>query len=173
MANKKIPTYNINSKGLKGNDPMHQIVECDYGWDIEGDVTFGSDIEVDGNIQVNTATDIVTKDGTSFGGWAQYRHTVTITDKINYAFSFTTLCSKNTPIDSIQDLTTLLGSTSIACTGFWIYDGQECIPYRIDIGTTIGTCYIQYFNKGDNEMQSDALSTIATDMIMLDNVTQD
>lgn len=105
--------------------------------------------------------------------WAQYRHTVTITDKTNYVFSFTTLCSKNTPIDSIQDLTSLLGTTSIACTGFWIQDGQECVPYRIDIGTAIGSCYIQYFNKGDGEMQASALSTIATGMVIQDDVTQD
>ena len=67
MANKKIPTYNVNSKGLKGNNQTHQIVESDEGWDVEGKATFGSDVEVDGKLQVNTASDIVTKDGTSVG----------------------------------------------------------------------------------------------------------
>lgn len=36
--------------------------------DIEGKVTCGNDVEVDGKLTINSAKDLVTKDGTSFGG---------------------------------------------------------------------------------------------------------
>lgn len=36
--------------------------------DIEGKLTCGSDVEVDGKLQINSAKDLVTKDGTSIGG---------------------------------------------------------------------------------------------------------
>lgn len=36
--------------------------------DIEGKLTCGSDVEVDGKVKINSAKDLVTKDGTSIGG---------------------------------------------------------------------------------------------------------
>ena len=90
MANKKIPTYNVNSKGLKGNNQTHQIVESDEGWDVEGKATFGSDVEVDGKLQVNTASDIVTKDGTSLGEeYYALSHTFALNDSNNDEYQLT------------------------------------------------------------------------------------
>ena len=90
MANKKIPTYNVNSKGLKGNNQTHQIVESDEGWDVEGKATFGSDVEVDGKLQVNTASDIVTKDGTSLGEeYYALSHTFAHNDSNNDEYQLT------------------------------------------------------------------------------------
>lgn len=50
--------------------------------DIEGDVTLGKNAEVDGKLTINSASDLVTKDGTGFGGGEQTFESVT-TNKLS------------------------------------------------------------------------------------------
>lgn len=46
--------------------------------DANGNVTVGKNLEVDGTITINTATDLKTKDGTTFGNGKLYQHMVNV-----------------------------------------------------------------------------------------------
>ena len=78
-----------------------------------------------------------------------YRHNVTIDITNAGTFTFTTVHSQNTPIDSIQDLTTMLGNTLVA--GFGLVGGTDMttatIANSLVVGTAIAECYFNTLSK--------------------------
>lgn len=78
-----------------------------------------------------------------------YRHNVTIDITNAGTFTFTTVHSQNTPIDSIQDLTAMLGNTLVA--GFGLVGGTDIttatIANSLVVGTTIAECYFNTLSK--------------------------
>lgn len=83
-----------------------------------------------------------------------YRHTVKIskpTDDGNTSITFTTSSEKNTPIDSIQDLTTVFGNTDLSVSGatFLISSSQWEFYNKIHVGTSINDTTVDYINKDD------------------------
>ena len=82
-----------------------------------------------------------------------YRHTVTITctgstSGYTYKICFTDYATKNTKIDSFQDLNTVFGGKKIACSGAGTDPGADNLIARyIDLhGGTVATDHIM-FNK--------------------------
>ena len=93
-------------------------------------------------------SDLATKQATL------YRHTVKIskpTDDGNTSITFTTSSEKNTPIDSIQNLTTVFGNTDLSVSGatFLISSSQWEFYNKIHVGTSINDTTVDYINKDD------------------------
>ena len=185
---------------------FNQDVDLRAGLSVEGKAEFGSDMEVDGQLTINSASDLKTKDGTTFKGDAGvgieavsltdakgldftmtdgthlytdsvqgpkgdtgatgpqgpkgdtpklYRHTVCIINANAqlgpFALSFTAESEKNLEIDSIQDLISVFGNTSLSCNGFlWDSVSNSSAPYgaivfRINIGTALASCTVDYY----------------------------
>ena len=83
-----------------------------------------------------------------------YRHTVKIskpTDDGKTSITFTTSSEKNTPIDSIQDLTTVFGNTDLSVNGatYLISSSQWEFYNKIHVGTSINDTTVDYINKDD------------------------
>lgn len=83
-----------------------------------------------------------------------YRHTVKIskpTDDGKTSITFTTSSEKNTPIDSIQDLTTVFGNTDLSVSGatYLISSSQWEFYNKIHVGTSINNTTIDYINIDD------------------------
>lgn len=83
-----------------------------------------------------------------------YRHTVKIskpTDDGKTSITFTTSSVNNTPIDSIQDLTTVFGNTDLSVSGatFLISSSQWEFYNKIHVGTSINDTTVDYINKDD------------------------
>lgn len=95
-----------------------------------------------------------------------YRHNVTIDITNAGLFTFTTVHSKNTPIDSIQDLTTMLGNTEVAGFGQVLYTfAAESLANKLIVGTTIATTYFECLDSSIVDFASIGAYTIT------DNVT--
>ena len=83
-----------------------------------------------------------------------YRHTVKIskpTDDGNASITFTTSSEKNTPINSIQNLTTVFGNTDLSVSGatYLISSSQWEFYNKIHVGTSINDTTVDYINKDD------------------------
>ena len=83
-----------------------------------------------------------------------YRHTVKIskpTDDGKTSITFTASSEKNTPIDSIQDLTTVFGNTDLSVSGatYVISASQWEFYNKIHVGTSITDTTIDYINIDD------------------------
>lgn len=83
-----------------------------------------------------------------------YRHTVKIskpTDDGNTSITFTTSSEKNTPINSIQNLTTVFGNTDLSVSGatYLISSSQWEFYNKIHVGTSINDTTVDYINKDD------------------------
>ena len=151
---------------------FNQDVDLRAGLSVEGKAEFGSDVEVDGQLAINSASDLKTKDGTGFASKSDlstlatkeelnakqstlYRHTVCIINANAqlgpFALSFTAESEKNLEIDSIQDLISVFGNTSLSCNGFlWDSVSNSSAPYgaivfRINIGTALASCTVDYY----------------------------
>lgn len=108
-----------------------------------------------------------------------YRHTVLISEPTNKTayLAFTAESEKNTPIDSIQDLITVFGNTSIACSGLY-RDGDpsnEKSLLMINVGTSISNTTIASATLENSSITSfsNALFTdiFDTGFTITDNVT--
>ena len=68
MAAKNKPIYEFFCKGMMNR--KHKGIRFDENGNVvcEPNAEFGADVEVDGKLRINSAKDLVTKDGTSFGG---------------------------------------------------------------------------------------------------------
>ena len=95
-----------------------------------------------------------------------YRHNVTIDISNAGTFTFTTTHSKNTPIDSIQDLTTMLGNTTLAGCGQILntFDAAS-IANKLVVGTSISDTYFECLDSSTVDFVSIGAYTI------VDNVT--
>lgn len=83
-----------------------------------------------------------------------YRHTIKIskpTDDGNTSITFTTSSGNNTPINSIQNLTTVFGNTDLSVSGatFLISSSQWEFYNKIHVGTSITNTTVDYINKDD------------------------
>ena len=125
--------------------------------------TFGNNVEVDGKLIINSVSSLKTKDGTGFASKEElnakqstlYRHTVCIINANAplgpFALSFTAESEKNLEIDSIQDLISVFGNTSLSCNGIlWDSVSDSSAPYgvnvfRINIGTALASCTVDYY----------------------------
>lgn len=105
-----------------------------------------------------------------------YRHTVKIS-KPTYdgitSITFTTSSEKNTPIDSIQDLTTVFGNTDLSVSGatFLISSSQWEFYNKIHVGTSINDTTVDYINKDDVGTYSFIDMFGTTGFTITDNVT--
>lgn len=68
MAAKNKPTYELFCKGIMNR--KHKGLRFDENGNVicEPKAEFGSDVDVDGKLTINSAKDLKTKDGTGFGG---------------------------------------------------------------------------------------------------------
>lgn len=135
--------------------------------DDNGNVEVGKNLEVDGDIQVNgEATINGERLSPSIYSKAKYQHTITFqaNDEDVY-FCFTCYLSKNTPIDSIQDLTTLLGGAAYGGCGRYTYNGNILTLMRIDVGSSISDSSVV-----DTENGGYTLSSL-TDISITDDVS--
>lgn len=68
MSAKNKPTYDLFCKGIINH--KHKGLRFDENENVvcELNAEFGADVEVDGTLTINSAKDLKTKDGTSFGG---------------------------------------------------------------------------------------------------------
>ena len=126
------------------------------GSDGEGNVEVGRNLEVDGQLTINSASDLKTKDGTGFVS-KLYRHTVTIATENNnnseaICISFTAESEKNLKIDSIQDLVSVFGNTELSCSGMALNKTDNSTItkffYTITVGTSLATTTFVYANIG-------------------------
>lgn len=117
------------------------------GADFDGEkpVEFGGDVEIDGNLTINSASNLSTKDGTTFSQ-TFFRHTIRMYeikgDNETASVFFTAYSKSNLVIDSWQDLLSFFGNTDFAVNGCLgtgsrgeIYYAD--LPSFIHIGTTI------------------------------------
>lgn len=149
--------------------------------DDKGNLEVGKNLEVDGKLNVNGdidvqndvactdlhATDVYTTDSEgnnvrvepALYSKAKYHHCVTIqfayaasgATSADYKICFSADSSKNTPIDSYQDLNAVFGGRRIAVTGCANSDGS---PVYIDLhGGTIATDYLQCWDMAANESE--------------------
>ena len=69
---------------------FNQDVDLRAGLSVEGEAEFGSDVEVDGQLTINSASDLKTKDGTTFKGDAGVGiEAVSLTDAKGLDFAMT------------------------------------------------------------------------------------
>lgn len=126
--------------------------------DGEGNVEVGRNLEVDGKITINGASDLKTKDGTGFVS-KLYRHTVTIVTENNnnseaICISFTAESEKNLKIDSFQDLVSVFGNTELSCSGMALNNTNQSYStitkffYTITVGTSLATTTFVYADIG-------------------------
>lgn len=120
--------------------------------------------------QATLATDLATKQSTL------YRHTVKIskaTDDGKTSITFTTSSVNNTPIDSIQDLTTVFGNTDLSVSGatFLISSSQWEFYNKIHVGTSINSTTVDYINKDDVGTYNFTDMFGTTGFTIADNVT--
>lgn len=136
MTAKNKPTYELFCKGIMNKSRKGVRFDADGNVIVEPKAEFGSDVEVDGQLTINSASDLKTKDGTGFASKSDlsnlatkeelnakqstlYRHTVTI---YNFAGSEKILLvmthdsKKNLAINSVQDLIEVFKGTSLSCT---------------------------------------------------------
>lgn len=68
MSAKNKPTYELFCKGIMNS--KHKGMRFDENGNVvcEPNAEFGADVEVDGSLTINSAKDLKTKDGSSFGG---------------------------------------------------------------------------------------------------------
>lgn len=96
-----------------------------------------------------------------------YRHSVSITGKISdterYAFCFTIDHSKNTPIDSIQDLTTMLGNTTV--TGSGANSTNTTFYQKLEIGASISNTLLYSLSSGTSLLLSSTTSIVIEDEV--------
>ena len=166
---------NFSLKIIKNSNNFIEYVWCNSWNDDSGIIQYifliGSDNKID-YLKV-LSWDIAVTIPTV---WAQYRHTVDITGKnskgTNYiSLRFTALSSKNTPIDSIQDLITLFANTKlVACGNLNNNDDDSILTLikGINVGTSITDTTLQYC-----DLTTETLTTYSTDFTITDNVTQD
>lgn len=105
-----------------------------------------------------------------------YRHTVKIskaTDDGKTSITFTTSSQKNTPIDSIQDLTTVFGNTDLSVSGatFLISSSQWEFYNKIHVGTSINDTTVDYINIDDVGTYNFTDMFGTTGFTITDNVT--
>lgn len=117
-----------------------------------------------------TKTDLNAKQSTL------YRHTVKIskaTDDGETSITFTTSSVNNTPIDSIQDLTTVFGNTDLSVSGatFLISSSQWEFYNKIHVGTSITNTTVDYINKDDVGTYNFTDMFGTTGFTITDNVT--
>ena len=115
-------------------------------------------------------SDLATKQSTL------YRHTVKIskaTDDGKTSITFTTSSEKNTPIDSIQDLTTVFGNTDLSASGatYLISSSQWEFYNKIHVGTSITDTTVDYINKDDVGTYNFTDMFGTTGFTITDNVT--
>ena len=136
MTAKNKPTYELFCKGIMNKSRKGVRFDADGNVIVEPKAEFGSDMEVDGQLTINSASDLKTKDGTGFASKSDlsnlatkeelnakqstlYRHTVII---YNFAPSGNILLvmthdsKKNLAINSVQDLIEVFKGTSLSCT---------------------------------------------------------
>lgn len=85
-----------------------------------------------------------------------YRHSVSIIGKISdterFCFCFTVDHSKNTPIDSVQDLTTMLGNTIIMGSG--ANSTNTTFYQKLEIGASISNTLLYSLSSGTSLLLS-------------------
>lgn len=135
---------------------FNQDVDLRAGLSVEGKAEFGSDVEVDGQLTINSASDLKTKDGTGFAS-KLYRHTVIIATENNnnseaICISFTAESENNLEIDSIKDLVSVFGNTELSCSGMALNKTDNSTItkffYTIMVGTSLATTTFVYANIG-------------------------
>lgn len=95
---------------------------------------------------INSANDLKTKDGSSFGnssgGQATlYQHTIDIAaGGLGLHTYITALSEKNTVIDSIQDLVSVFGNTKLMATGSYGPDSDKTA--LLEVGTSLTDTYV-------------------------------
>lgn len=120
--------------------------------------------------QATLATDLATKQS------ILYRHTVKIskpTDDGKTSITFTASSVNNTPIDSIQDLTTVFGNTDLSVSGatYLISSSQWEFYNKIHVGTSITDTTVDYINKDDVGTYNFTDMFGTTGFTITDNVT--
>lgn len=176
MTAKNKPTYELFCKGIMNKSRKGVRFDADGNVIVEPKAEFGSDVEVDGQLAINSASDLKTKDGTGFASKSDlstlatkeelnakqstlYRHTVTITTENNnnseaICISFTAESEKNLKIDSIQDLVSVFGNTELSCSGMAFNNTHQSystitkIFYTITVGTSLATTTFAYADIG-------------------------
>lgn len=103
--------------------------------DGEGNLDVGKNLDVDGQLTINSASDLKTKDGTVIGGGEKwYRHTITFKESgLSYNNCFTVYSKSGTPIDTVSYLLRFFASTHHECAGTINKGAKPCV--RIDIGS--------------------------------------
>lgn len=94
-----------------------------------------------------------------------YRHSVSIIGKINdterFCFCFTVDHSQNTPIDSIQDLTTMLGNTIIMGSG--ANSTNTTFYQKLEIGASIASTVLYSLSSGTQLLLSSTTNVALED----------
>lgn len=162
IATGKLPDgYDIDSDGnVTINGALHVSKT--------GDVEIGKNAVVDGTLTLNAPEDLAFKTGALDCSKAKYQHSVWITSPAagTYPLSihFTAMSSKNTPIDSYQDLIDVFGGERLSVTG---YAADKNAPYGvgekanaifIDLhGGTLSTDYVGIFAGGETQEHMDKI----------------
>lgn len=103
--------------------------------DGEGNLDVGKNLDVDGQLTINSASDLKTKDGTTIGGSEKWhRHTITFSESgLGHKNCFTAYSKSGTPIDTVSYLLRFFANTHHECAGTINRGAAACI--RIDIGS--------------------------------------
>lgn len=116
--------------------------------DDEGNVEVGKNLEVDGNLILNSPQNI--KNNNRKNLLPIFQHTVTIageqTAEDNYSgyLTFTANSTKNTPIDSYQDLHELFGGCNVSVSGLTNANPNAPAVLLNLHGGTIATDFIEF-----------------------------
>ena len=174
MTAKNKPTYELFCKGIMNKSRKGVRFDADGNVIVEPKAEFGSDVEVDGQLTINSASDLKTKDGTGFASKSDlsnlatkeelnakqstlYRHTVIIATENNnnreaICISFTAESEKNLEIDSFQDLVSVFGNTELSCSGMALSKTDNSTItkffYTITVGTSLATTTFIYADIG-------------------------
>lgn len=112
--------------------------------DVESKATFGADVDVDGALTINSASDLKTKDGTGFGG--ENIQDIPILDVGENQSGSITGDLKNEIINRIND-DSILDICQIKMSGIFLgIISKKCKANVDENNTTFG--YIGYFNVG-------------------------
>ena len=164
----KIDTLKPEPEGYAVDASGNVVINDSLHVSKTGDVEIGKNALVDGTLTLNAPEDLAFKTGALDCSKAKYQHSVWMTSPATgtYPLSihFTAMSSKNTPIDSYQDLIDVFGGERLSVTG---YAADKNTPYGIgekanaiflDLhGGTLSTDYVGIFAGGEAQEHMDKI----------------
>lgn len=99
----------------------------------------------------------------------KYTHTITLGAPGSGCATFTIELSTNQPIDSLTDLTTILGNRVVAISGGYVMGGgsSPVQVVRAKIGTTAASCSVESINLSPYSFSDVGISSISDNVYLL------